>query len=798
MKQTTSYSFLTFFNTYNSVMLLIDPISGNIVNANKYAIKYYGYPLETLIGMPAHKINTLSKNQIYIEQQNVLKKNRNHFNFVHKLASGEHRNVQVHSSTVEFEGKDVILSIIYDVTNQNEEMASLQNDLDSTLAAIPDLLFELGLDGYYYSVRSDRTELMAAPPKEMLGKTVSDILPTDAANVCLESLEEANKKGFSEGKQFSLILDNTQKWFELSVARKANIYADGPRFIVISRDITNRKKIEKDVKDTQDRFKALHDASSGGIAIHEKGIILECNLRLSKLFGYSYDELINMNGLLLIAKKSLPIVIEHIKNAYEDSYEVFGCTKDGKEFPLRIESREIIYKSKSTRVTEFNDITQEIKIQEQLRRMAHYDALTNLPNRSLFADRLEQAIVHAKRNDSYLAVVYIDIDGFKDINDLYGHDVGDKLLIIISEKMKTALREEDTIARFGGDEFVATIANLKKPEDCNTTLKRILDAASSNVTIDNTLLQVSASLGVTIYPDDNEDSDILIRHADQAMYKAKQDGRNRYHVFNVDEDSAIKKGIENIQNIAYGLENKEFILHYQPKINIRTREVIGLEALIRWQHPEKGLLSPMEFLPFIENHTIACDIGNWVINSALEQIETWKQEGLEIPVSVNVGAKQLQTNFVFQLQNILSLHPNVNPKLLEIEILETSFLEDISHISKVIDTCKNIGVDFSIDDFGTGYSSLTYLKLLPTNLLKIDQSFICDMTKNGDDLSIVKGVIALAKAFNLNVIAEGVETKEHEELLLSLECELAQGYGIARPMESKKIPEWINQHTRAK
>ena len=491
--------------------------------------------------MTIDKINTLSANQIYLEHQNALKQKRNHFYFTHRLASGEIKDVKVHSSPIEYEGEKILLSIIYDMSYQSRDIVSLQNDLDSTLAAIPDLLFELGLDGYYHSVRANRAELLAEPSINMLGKTIFDILPLSAANICFEALQEANEKGYSEGKQFSLFLDEKEIYFELSISRKSNIYDDGPRFIVLSRDITKRIEIEKEMKEAQYRFIALHEASSGSIAIHEKGVILECNNSLCKLFDYTYEELIGMNGLNLISKKSLSYVLDKINNAYEEPYEAFACKKDGKEFPIRIESSEIIYKGKNTRVTEFNDITKEKRMQEELKRLAHYDSLTNLPNRALFADRLQQALIHSKRHNTYVSVVYIDIDGFKEINDTYGHEVGDKLLIGISRNMKSALREEDTIARFGGDEFVATIVDLKKQEDCYNTLKRLLQAASRIVIIDGIKLQVSASVGVSMYPLDSENKDMLLRYADLAMYKAKQNGKNRYHIYNINDNKEIMK-----------------------------------------------------------------------------------------------------------------------------------------------------------------------------------------------------------------------------------------------------------------
>jgi EAL domain-containing protein (putative c-di-GMP-specific phosphodiesterase class I) len=285
---------------------------------------------------------------------------------------------------------------------------------------------------------------------------------------------------------------------------------------------------------------------------------------------------------------------------------------------------------------------------------------------------------------------------------------------------------------------------------------------------------------------------MLLRQADQAMYQAKQAGKNRYHVFDAEQDRNVRGHHESLERIRRALTAHEFVLHYQPKVNMRTGLVVGAEALIRWQHPEKGLLAPAVFLPVIEDHPLAIDVGEWVIDTALTQLELWHAAGLDIPVSVNVGARQLQqAGFVDRLRSFLTKHPFIQPGNLELEVLETSALEDISRVSQVIEECRKIGVSFSLDDFGTGYSSLTYLKRLPVTLLKIDQSFVRDMLDDPDDLSILDGVLALSKAFNRAAMAEGVETVAHGAMLLQLGCELAQGYGIARPMPGDALPAWV-------
>ena len=305
-------------------------------------------------------------------------------------------------------------------------------------------------------------------------------------------------------------------------------------------------------------------------------------------------------------------------------------------------------------------------------------------------------------------------------------------------------------------------------------------------------LQVSASLGITFYPQAQDiEADQLLRQADQAMYQAKVAGKNRYQLFDAAKDNNLRCHHESLKRIRSALEQGEFVLYYQPKVNMRSGKVIGAEALIRWQHPQRGLLAPAEFLPVIEDHPLAVDVGEWVISTALHQIRQWQAAGFELPVSVNIGARQLQQHdFVERLQALLKAHPQVSPSQLEIEVLETSALEDVTQVSQVIKECATMGVRFALDDFGTGYSSLTYLKRLRVATLKIDQSFVRDMLDNPDDLAILKGVIDLATTFKREVIAEGVETIAHGTALLHLGCELAQGYGIARPMPADRFPDW--------
>ena len=527
------------------------------------------------------------------------------------------------------------------------------------------------------------------------------------------------------------------------------------------------------------------------------GTIIEVNATFTRITGYERDAAIGRNTRMLQSDRHLPefyqAIIESLTDKDHWYGEIWSQRKNGEIFPAMVAMSAVRGPDglAVNYVSLFTDITLMKEHQHQLEHIAHYDLLTGLPNRVLLADRLHQAIVQSQRWQRRIGVVFLDLDGFKTINDTHGHVAGDSLLITVAQRIKSALREGDTLARIGGDEFVAVLVDLEGPHDCEPLLDRMLKAAATPVWVGDALLQVSASMGVTIYPQDGAEPELLVRHADQAMYLAKQAGKNRYHLFDVVLDAAVKTQRESLEHIRQALQAREFVLHYQPKVNMRSGAVVGAEALIRWAHPQRGLLAPGVFLPVIEDHPLIVDLGEWVIDTALAQMAQWHAQGLDLPVSVNVGARQLQTSeFVERLSGLLARHPSVQPQWLELEVLETSALEDMAQVHRVMHACHDLGVAFALDDFGTGYSSLTYLKHLPAATLKIDRSFVLGMLDDPNDLAIVQGIIGLANAFRRQVIAEGVETREHGVRLLALGCELAQGYGIAPAMAAETLPAW--------
>ena len=439
-----------------------------------------------------------------------------------------------------------------------------------------------------------------------------------------------------------------------------------------------------------------------------------------------------------------------------------------------------------------NDVTSLRVKERQLAHVANFDALTSLPNRKLLCESLNALIGATSRSGRLLAVVYLDLDGFKQINDRYGQDIGNRLLMVVAQRMREALRSQDLVARMGGDEFVAVLEGLDDEAACWPLLEAVQAAVSGEILVEGQRFEMSASLGVSFYPQGDEiDADQLLRQADQAMYQAKLAGKNRYARFDAERDRGLRGDFETREAIRLALQRGEFVLHYQPKVNLRSGEVIGSEALIRWQHPERGLLPPLAFLPVVEESDLAVEMDEWVIDAALSQLAAWSEEGFETSVSVNIGGRQLlKPGFEQRLEARLQRHSRVRPGQLEIEVLESSALTDLARAGQVIKACRELGVGFAIDDFGTGYSSLTYLKHLPVGVLKIDQSFVREMLSDRDSIAILEGIIELARAFDRKVIAEGVETGEHAEMLLRLGCVYAQGYGIARPMQADALPAW--------
>jgi diguanylate cyclase (GGDEF)-like protein/PAS domain S-box-containing protein len=571
-------------------------------------------------------------------------------------------------------------------------------------------------------------------------------------------------------------------------------------FVVQILDITERKQAEEKLQLAASVFSY---AREGILITAADGTIVDVNDTFTRITGYSRDEVLGRNPRLLSSGlHNQEFFAAMWCDLVEKGHwygEIWNRRKEGEVYAemLTISAVPNAQGQIEKYLGLFSDITALKEHERQLEHIAHYDVLTGLPNRALLADRLQQAMAQAQRRGQCVAVAMLDLDDFKAINDRYGHGAGDQLLITVTARMKQTLREGDTLARLGGDEFVAVLLDLADVEASMPMLTRLLDAAAQPMGIGDLSLQVSVSIGITFYPQAGEiDADQLLRQADQAMYQAKLAGRNSYYAFDAAQDRSIRSYYESLERVHRALVQQEFVLHYQPKVNMRTGAVVGAEALIRWRSAENGLLPPAQFMPMIDASGLASAVGHWVISEALRQMSVWAAQGVRLPVSVNIAARHLQQpEFVAELRALLAMHPDVLPEQLELEILETMALTNVAEVSHLIERCRQLGVGFALDDFGTGYSSLTYLKHLAVQVLKIDQSFVRDLLVDVDAEAIVQGIIGLSVAFRRGVIAEGVETDAHGSRLLQLGCIYAQGYGIARPMPPEQIPAWIAHWT---
>lgn len=674
-----------------------------------------------------------------------------------------------------------------------EQAQHLQENLSGLFDSLNDFIFILDLQGRILHHNQSVSDRLGYADGALLGQSISAVHPPEMQKTVLDFVAEIIAGLRSTCPLPLLRADASTLMVETRVV--TGHWNGQPALFAVSQDITERLQAENRQRLAASVFDNAHE----GIMITDpKGVIIEVNSTFTELTGYTYEEAVGCNADLLKSG-------HHDDEFYNEMWaairqlghwhgEVWNRKKSGEIFVelLTISAVRDVGGVVSQYVAIFSDITALKEHQQRLEHLAHFDALTQLPNRMLLADRLQLSMAGAVRNHALLAVCYLDLDGFKPVNDQYGHSAGDRLLIEVAQRLKLCVRGGDTVARLGGDEFVLLLSGLSDVRECDQALSRILSSLSRPFDIVGQKVHISASVGVTLYPNDGSDADALLRHADQEMYVAKQAGRNRYHLFDPESDRRTCRRREDLARVRKALVAGEFRLYYQPKVDMRQGRVVGAEALIRWQHPERGLLMPGEFLPVIEGSELAIDLGNWVIRTALGQLDAWGREGVHLVVSINIAGEHLQhPGFAESLRVHLAAYPEVAPEYLELEVLETAAIEDIARAATLFEECRRLGVSFALDDFGTGYSSLTYFRRLPAEMLKIDQSFVRDMLDDPEDLAIVEGVIGLTRAFRRKVIAEGVETVEHGLVLLLLGCDLAQGYGIAHPMPADALPGWM-------
>lgn len=671
-----------------------------------------------------------------------------------------------------------------------QDLRKTKLELECTLNAIPDLLFDLDKEGRYLGFHTKFESLLVKPGQELIGKKVTDVLPAKAAAICMTALHEADINGISFGKQIQVPVGEVLHWFELSVAKREDGTQENPHFIMISRDITDRKSASQQL----DIAAIAFESQEGMFITDANRIILKVNRAYTHITGFSSEEVIGKSPNILNSGRQ----DKHFYSSMWDSInhsgswmgEVVNRRKNGELFPCQLNITAV--KDAQGEVTNYVatmiDISFSKAASDEIKMLAFYDPLTRLPNRRMLNERLTQALAASMRNGQLGAILFLDIDHFKNINDTLGHDVGDVFLREVAQRLTRCMRAGDTVARLGGDEYVVLLEDLgsdalvaaSEVEACGL---KILDILSQIYLLNSHQYHSTASIGAVLFDKNNTSIDELLKQADIAMYEAKNAGRNTLRFFDPGMQLAITARTELERELRSAVKQQQFILLYQLQLD-RNNKPLGAEVLIRWRHPERGMVSPAQFIPLAEETGLIMEIGEWVLDTACAQLKVWEQDPQRnrLKLSVNVSAKQFhQKNFVQQVQTIIERH-RINPELLNLELTETMLLGDAEATINSMNQFRQLGVNFELDDFGTGYSSLQYLKKLPLYQLKIDQSFVRDITVDANDRALVATIITLAHSLGLKVIAEGVETEEQLQFLKDHHCDHYQGYYFSKPL----------------
>ncbi|MEW7972357.1 MAG: EAL domain-containing protein [Candidatus Thiodiazotropha endolucinida] len=569
------------------------------------------------------------------------------------------------------------------------------------------------------------------------------------------------------------------------------------RRVLIDKQLRMAHRIAEEKLRLADR--AFQNTAEGITVTDASGNIVSTNPAFEAITGYSHEEVLGQNPRVLKSG-------HHPDTFYNEMWdtllltghwrgEIWNRRKNGDAYPewLTISAVKDGNDETTHYVGVFTDISQIKEAQDQINFLAHHDALTRLPNRALFRERFDHALMHARRENTSIALLFLDLDRFKTVNDTLGHPVGDQVLLEVSKRMNQIIRASDTLARLGGDEFVLLLEEQTDAQHAAVVARKLIDLFSRPMIIGEHELVVTASIGITLYPNDGDDSDKLIRHADRAMYEAKQQGRNTYRFFTqaLTEGALERLMMEN--DLRRAVARNELILHYQPIVNLETRQLQGIEALVRWQHPEQGLIAPGLFIELAEEIGIIGEIGQWVLRAACSQLAKWDRDGFKVPrISVNLSVQQIDREGLITMVSEELNSSGLSPERLELEVTESMLIRNPELSRTVLSELRTLGVKFAIDDFGTGYSSLAYLKLLPLDHLKIDQSFVRDIGKDANDEAIVLAIIAMSKSLGLESVAEGVEETHQARFLQQAGSDLAQGYLYSRPLPADEIfSHWI-------
>lgn len=681
-----------------------------------------------------------------------------------------------------------------------KELGEQQKLLTVVVEGSTDAIFVKDLHGRYLLVNQAAAQFVGKPADQIIGHDVSFIFPAAIATEVMD----IDKAIMSSGKiqtheKYITTLSGEQLIFDVTKGPMLDYNGQVSGIFGIFHNITERKKRELALIESESRFSTVFNRNpiAIGISNYASEKFIDVNEAYLQLSGYERNEVIGhtaieLNLWVYPEEKARMYMSQSLsEHGQIQNQEFLFRTKNGEIGDVLLSAELINIGGEQCVLHILTDITEKNKAQREIDYLSHYDALTGLPNRLLVRDRVKQAIAAAKRDKHKIALLFIDLDNFKSINDSLGHASGDALLEVISHRLRESIRGTDTISRFGGDEFLVVLSHITASDAVVAVCSKILEDITQPARIDGYELSTSCSIGVTVYPDDGDDFDSLLRKADSAMYYAKDAKGNTYRFFDSKMNADAIEQVELRHGLRIALERNEFVLHYQPQIDLSSGAVIGAEALIRWQHPELGLLPPGKFITLAEDSGLIVPIGEWALREACRQAMAWRKQGLpDLVMAVNISAIQFRRGNLDETVFAALRDSGLDPQFLELELTESILIDDTENVLQTVKRLKTLGVKLSLDDFGTGYSSLSYLKRFAVDKVKIDQSFIRDMDKNPSDAAIVRAIIQMSKSLGLRTIAEGIEEEHLIKYLQIYHCDEAQGYYYSRPMSGAHFAEF--------
>jgi diguanylate cyclase (GGDEF)-like protein/PAS domain S-box-containing protein len=777
----------TVFEANPSPMLVYGINSLKLLDANQAALKLYGWDRPTLLAMTMRELRAMEGRADFVPGRSQ-----------HKSAKGI-LEVELRTSPLVYEGIPARLALVEDLTRSQaaEQALQAQDDLtQSLLKAQSDLGegFALLEDWKVLLANEAAARIVGYSPEGVngLASLVEVVAPELRQEVY--SRRENRMRGLPEPDHYETVVqrpDGTRVDLELAVK-----YLPGTplRVILLFKDITVRRRAQRDLMESEERYRSLLSAAFDGVVVHREGRILEANLALARTLGYGANELEGLEVMALVDAAQAPQMRQHLDARDEDLFEVQGRRRDGSPVALEFSTRRCQYQGRPALVSAVRDLSDRDQAREDLRHQALHDPLTGLPNRMLFQDQLALELARAREGGeppAGLAVMVMDLDRFKKINDTLGHQAGDASIRAVALRLGQVLGGEAGMARLSGDEFIVRLP-VSGPEAAAQVAQKIVDSFRQPFDLGGQEAHLTLSMGLALFPADGADAATLMRNADAALARAKEQGRNTYQLYTTAMNARAFERLTLENSLRHALERGELVAYYQPQVSLADGSICGLEALVRWQHPEMGLVFPDSFIPLAEDTGLIVPLGEWLFKEVARQVKAWRGLGLKPPsVAVNLSARQFRGSAVALSVAQALAAEGLEPDAMEMEVTESVAMQDVRHSLQVLKDLKAQGLRVALDDFGTGYSSLAYLKQFPIDTLKVDRSFVQDLPGDPSDAAIVRTILVLARSLGLRVVAEGVENREQLRFLRSLGCDRFQGYLFSRAVPAEAIAEML-------